>query len=392
MRRLLALWLVAWMAFACVGGNATPHPSASPADASADATPVPVVSGSDREDRSHDVFRKGPDAGTQAALPTSSPSATMLRSATIVSPIVTTIVTPFPVSPMATHPATAADLDLARQSMADWSKSFVAMLDRRHHPQPGVDPELDLRNMFSEPRAAQVVVRSLAEPSISGEASLTMTGWRLNGALMRSWGSPAFLDVTVTAHDHSPAADLDLGWRLRVQPVGFWYRVIDLYDPAAGAWMIGDGPRYSPIELGTELSRAAAAYLSNESYSAFRPTNAVFFPPATPFSRVRSEAVNALNRRMATGALTERYFERVTASIERFEPAWFGGDGVVTISLRGTLIETVAGGRKATSDFTQHLKFLRVSDAWTPVDAQEDDGSWDSGGDLALAEVARPHG
>lgn len=358
----------------------------------ASLSPITV---SDREDRERDAFRQGPDASAHRSSPAASaqvPAQPDPRSASILSPHVTTVARPFPVTPWATYLAGAADLDLLRAPLGEWSKSFVAMLERRRHPQPGVDPEQDLRNMFAEPRVAQVVVRSLAGPNITGQPELGLTDWRLNGGVMRAWGSPAFADVTIRAHDHGPTEDVELSWRMRVQPIGFWYRVIDLFDPASGTWMIGEGPRYSAVELDTELRWAAQAYLGSESYSSFRPSNGTFGSADTAFWRVRAEAINGLNRRFATGALTERYFEGVTARVERFEPAWFGGDGVVTVMLSGRVVETVAGGRQVTSDFTQRLKFLRTFDFWTAVDAQEDDGSWDSGGNLALAEVARPHG
>lgn len=393
MRRLLALCLTVWIASACVDGNATMPPPTSSASAGADAiaSAAPIM----LRDDERDALRRGPDASAHSTFPTAGshvPAQADPRSATILSPHITTVAGAFPIMPWATYPAGAADLDTLRQPLGEWSKNLVAMLERRRHPQPGVDPEPDLRNMFAEPRVAQVVVRSLAGANITGQPELVLTDWRLNGGVMRAWGSPAFADVTVRAHDHGPTEDVALSWRMRVQPIGFWYRVIDLFDPASGTWMIGEGPRYSAVELEAELRWAAQAYLGNESYSSFRPSNGNFGGADTAFSRARTKAIDELNRRFATGALTERSFENVTARIERFEPAWFGGDGVVTVMLSGRLVETVAGGQRVTSDFTQRLKFLRTFDFWTAVDAQEDDGSWDSGGNLALAEVARPHG
>jgi hypothetical protein len=398
MRRLLTLWLAVWLVSACVDGNAAvPQPTPS-ATANADPIAVPATA-ADREGRPDDEVRLGPDAGTHhspgianPAVPRDPPAPPDPRAVAILSPSIRTIAAPFAIAALQTHAATPADLDAIRPTIGDWSKNLIGMLERRRHPQPGVDVELDLRNIISEPRAAQVVVKSLATATITGQPEITLVDWRLNGGLMRVWGSPAFLDVTVRARDHGPTEDVDLTWRMRLQPIGLWYRAIDVFDAASGTWLIGEAPRYSAVELNAELRWSAQSYLGNESYSGFRPTNSTFGGADTAFWRARTAAINELNRRFAAGELSERYFEDVSATIERFEPAWFGGDGVVTVMLRGRLVETVAGGRHVTSGFAQRLKFLRTFDFWTAVDAQEDDGSWDSGGDLALADVARPHG
>jgi hypothetical protein len=394
MRRLLALWITTWLAAACVAGGATtPAPTpAPPASAEVSATRSPVSLG-DREDRTHEAAVAGPDAGARPPMglsPAGSPP--NVRSISILSPAIATVPTRFAVVPMSTRAANTSELEALRQPVGSWIDQLIAMFERRRHPQPGVDPELDLRNTFTDQRVAQVVVKSLAGPDITGVPALTLTGWQLDGALMRAWGTPAYVDVTIRVHDKGPYEDRALSWRMRLQPIGFWHRVIDLYDASSGSWLIGEAPRYTALELDAELRWAAEAYLGNESFSSFRPSNAAIGGADTAFSRVRTEALNALNGRVAAGALAERYFENVTARIERFEPAWFGGDGVVTVTLRGRLVETIAGGKQVTSDFTQRLKFLRTFDFWTAVDAQEQDGSWDSGGNLALAEVARPHG
>jgi hypothetical protein len=364
MRRLLALWMTTWLAAGCVAGGATtPAPTPEPAaTAEVSATGSPVSLG-DREDRTHEAAVAGPDAGARPPMGLSPAGAAPdVRSIAILSPAIATVPTRFPVVPMSTRAATTSELEALRQPVGSWIDQLIAMFE------------------------------SLAGPDMTGVPALTLTGWQLDGALMRAWGTPAYVDVTIRAHDKGPHEDRALSWRMRLQPFGFWHRVIDLFDATSGSWLIGEAPRYTALELDAELRWAAEAYLGNESFSSFRPSNAVGGGADTAFSRVRTEALNALNGRVAAGALAERYFENVTARIERFEPAWFGGDGVVTVTLRGRLVETVAGGKQVTSDFTQRLKFLRTLDFWTAVDAQEQDGSWDSGGNLALAEVARPHG
>jgi hypothetical protein len=183
-----------------------------------------------------------------------------------------------------------------------------------------------------------------------------------------------------------------LRWRLRLQVLGGWYRVIDLREPTTGAWVIGTAPRYSALELETEGRNAVQAYLNNESYSSFRPTSAAMAFAEAPFFRARSAAIDELNAMYAADRFRERYFENVGASIERFEPAWFGGDGVVTMTITGRVVETATNGTTTTESFVQRLKFLRTTDLWMAVDAQNRDGTWVSAGNLALAEVSRPHG
>jgi hypothetical protein len=208
---------------------------------------------------------------------------------------------------------------------------------------------------------------------------------------MRAWGSPAYADITVRAADHG-ATDVSLRWQLRLQPIGFWYRVMDLREPANGDWVIGTAPRYSALELETEMRNAVASYLGTESYSSFRPTGVPMNFADAPFFRARTAAIDELNRGYAGDKFRERYFADVRTSIALFEPAWFGGDGIVTVTVTGSVVETRNNGTRTSTSFVQPLKFLRTPDMWIAIDAQNDDGSWASNGNLALAEVARPHG
>ena len=339
-------------------------------------------------------FQVGPDASVsngRASPAPAPPSAEAIRAASILTPAVRVVPAAYAVDALPTRAASAAELTALRQPISTWVDSFIAMLERRRHPQAGVDPELDLRSMFTDTRLSMVVVRSLASGSIFGEPTLTGAGWSLDGAVMRAWDSPAYADVTVTAVDHG-ATDLPLRWLLRLRPIGSWFRVMDLREPTTGAWVIGTAPRYSALELETEMGGAVAWYLNSESYSSFRPTSNAMRAADAPFFRARGAAIDELNRQYAADAFRERYFENVNGSIERFEPAWFGGDGIVTLTITGRVVETRNNGTKATTSFSQRLKFLRTPDSWTAVDAQNDDGSWASGGNLALAEVARPHG
>src|SRR5207247_11162544 len=91
----------------------------------------------------------------------------------------------------------------------------------------------------------------------------------------------------------------------------------------------------------------------------------------------------------------DRHFADHTLEIRRFDDTTSRGDGVAPVRLAGTLVEVDGKGTKTSQRFTQLLKFYRQSSAFAvyyPVDAQEDDGSWDSGGDLALGLVDRRYG
>ena len=118
-------------------------------------------------------------------------------------------------------------------------------------------------------------------------------------------------------------------------------------------------------------------------------------PPTTAFWKARNDALSEMNRLFMSGTLVDRHFENVTARILRFDPATFVGDGVLTVSVTGNLVEIGGDGTKRIVPFTQPLKFLRTygdSVTWYAADAQEPDGTWDSGGILALTEIDRTFG
>ena len=394
MRRAVALVFAVWTASACAVNGTAAAPTAAPSPTAEPVTisePAPIVA--DPPAGGPLQFRQGPDAASssgRAVPPTAPPTAEAIRAVSILTPHVAVRPAAYAVDPMPTRAATAAELNDLRNPLGQWVDSFIAMLERSRRPQ-GVDTALDLRNMFTDQRLSTIALRSLTPGNIYGQPTLTGAGWTLDGGVMRAWGSPAYADITVNAVDHG-ASDVALQWRLRVLTVGFWFRVMDLREPGAGTWVLGTAPRYSALELETEMSTAVAWYLNSESYSSYQRTSAARFFADAPFFHARTAAIEELNQLYAADRFRERYFENVSASIERFEPAWFGGDGVVTATVTGRMVETRNNGTQVTTSFVQRLKFLRTPDSWTPIDAQNDDGTWASGGNLALAEVARPHG
>jgi hypothetical protein len=77
--------------------------------------------------------------------------------------------------------------------------------------------------------------------------------------------------------------------------------------------------------------------------------------------------------------------------ILRFDPATYLGDGILTVSVSGRLIEKDSVGTSRTTPFTQQTKFLRTVrggvSTLNAVDQQSTNGTWDSGGELALYAV-----
>jgi hypothetical protein len=249
-----------------------------------------------------------------------------------------------------------------------------------------------LRALTAESRVAHVLERwTDVNWTETVPRTFVAGGTRVLGGLDRAWGSTAYVDVVVDLLDRG-ATEIPIHATLRVRPNGFSFTIVDLYDDATGRWLIGDQPRYAAVDLAAELPQAVAGYLSSESLAPGRDAFSGLIATETPFGRARNAAILGLNAQRAAGALSERRFDDVEASLVRFEPAWFGGDGVVTVRVTGTLVETTPAGARRVA-FVQPLKFFRTPEgAWIAIDAQEADGSWDSGGDLALAEVARPHG
>ena len=183
--------------------------------------------------------------------------------------------------------------------------------------------------------------------------------------------------------------------RVRLNIANSW-RIIDAFDVTAGRWLIGDLPRFSPFVLENEVTEAVSQYLWSESYLSGAPVPGAPRPPVTAFWKARIAALNELAALYDSGKIRDRHFDDVAARIVRFDPATFFGDGVLEVAVTGKLVEVNGDGKKRVVPFTQHLRFLRsYADGvsfWTAADAQEPDGSWDSGGILALGEIDRSFG
>jgi hypothetical protein len=253
--------------------------------------------------------------------------------------------------------------------------------------------------MHAAPRYVEVLRRWLAYRSADDDVTVEIRDIALDRAYAKPWGRLAVIDIHFVLVDqhkgrmNGPSAGERLV-RLRMSVAGTW-QVIDAFDATAGRWLEGESPRYSAFSLENEIPDVVADYLSAESFAPGVYPGGATRPPTTAFWKARGEALSQLGRIFDSGTLVDRHFEDVTARIVRFEPATYVGDGVLTVSVTGKLVEIAADGTKRTVPFTQPLKFLRMyggGAGWFAVDAQEPDGSWDSGGVLALSEIDRQFG
>ena len=230
-----------------------------------------------------------------------------------------------------------------------------------------------------------------------GQRTFEAGGLVIDRILGKPWGRLAMVEARMTLIAHIPRVKDQvrvLRVRLIPQPQGSWY-VLDAYDEAARRWRAGDAPLYSIAAIEKDLPSYVGGYLWNESYVQGGQKQYPINYTETRFWSARRAAIEELNARFAAGALVDRHFENLTLQILRFDDTTFLGDGVATVRLAGTLVEVDGKGTKTSQRFTQLLKFYRQSSAFAvyyPVDAQEDDGSWDSGGDLALGLVDRRYG
>ena len=284
----------------------------------------------------------------------------------------------------------------SQQQLDQWSREYAHLLDRV--AAAGRGPEAEQQLVWWHVggpylNAVRTWVYGGPVPRIFESRGLTV-----ERVYAKPWGRLALVEARMRLAIHIPGgadATRTLHLRLFLHGQSMW-RVLDGYDETAARWPAGDTPRFTAQMLETELPANVASYLHTES---FTPGGDHLFAVSrenTRFWALRGTALDDLNARFRAGTLLDRHFEDLTLRVVRFEPATFLGDGVATVRLDGTLVEYDGKGARLAERFSQQLKFLRVPDmsgaAYYAVDAQEDDGSWDSGGDLALGVVDRPHG
>lgn len=385
MRRLGALVALVVLAAACSAAVPSATPSSSP-----EPSPSPVA----------DAVVE-PVATAAAATPPPPPVSVPV----LTRPVVTLDRHTFAIAPVEGFIAASAEdagllaafLPTMAKSYGDLLTSYANLIRLGTSDQDSRRTQFDA--MHAAPRYVEILRRWLAYRSADDSVTVEIRDIALERAYAKPWGHQALIEVHFVLVDHhrgqinGPSTG-ERTVRLRMSVAGDW-RIVDAFDATAGRWLEGESPRYSALSLENEIPDVVADYLITESFAPGVSPSGAVRPPTTAFWKARNDALTAMNERFTSGTLTDRHFEGVTARIVRFDPATYVGDGVLTVSVSGKLVEIAANGTKRTVPFTQPLKFLRTYSGfmgWTAVDAQEADGSWDSGGVLALSEIDRTFG
>jgi hypothetical protein len=301
-----------------------------------------------------------------------------------------TITTPSPlVSVIASH-------TWEQQHLEQWSRDYAQLLN--HVAAIGRSPETEQQLAWWHVGGAYLsVVRTWV---YGGPPSRTFESRDLTveRVYAKPWGRLALVEARMRLWMHGAGGAEEsrtLHLRLVLHGQSSW-QILDGFAEPAARWPSGDAVRFTAQMLETELPGTVASYLWTESFTPGGEHLAPVGRENTHFGALRAAALDELNARFRAGTLLDRHFEDVSLRIVRFDPATFLGDGVVTVRLDGTLVEYDGKGARLAERFSQQLKFLRVPDmsgaAYYAVDAQEADGSWDSGGDLGLGVVDHVHG
>lgn len=382
MKRLGALAALVVLAAACSSAAPSPTPSSSP-----EPSATPFVNA---------VVEPVTTATPTPPAPVNVPA--------LARPVVTLDRRAFPIgSPQGFVAAASEDESLLAANVPDIAKSYGELLTKYANIQMGTidsdNTRMQFDAMHAAPRYVEALRKWLAYRGADDSITVEIRDVALDRAYAKPWGRQAMIEVHfVLAVGHhgkiNGPSTAGHAVRLRMSVAGNW-QVIDAFDATAGRWLEGDSPRYSAFSLESEVPEVVAEYLSAESFAPGVSPGGAVRPPTTAFWKARTDALSEMNQLFTSGALVDRHFEDVTARIVRFDPATYVGDGVLTVSVAGKLIEIARDGTKRTVPFTQPLKFLRTYGGftqWTAVDAQEPDGSWDSGGVLALSEIDRTFG
>ena len=113
----------------------------------------------------------------------------------------------------------------------------------------------------------------------------------------------------------------------------------------------------------------------------------------TAYWDARKAALDQLSGLAARGILTDRHFENITAQVTEFAPTSYLGDGIVTVHLRGALIEVIRGVRHA-YPVDELVRFQRSAFAqawWLAVDGNDGSG-WLMHGDYSAQPISLGHG
>ena len=290
---------------------------------------------------------------------------------------------------------TAEELDLARQALEGWTTYFAQMLTGYQalyaaDTQKQVELKAGFETMIAPGPFAEVL-KIWALRDASDARKFTASDARILKLYAKPWGRAAYADIAFKLIETGGAQDSTRDLRLRVT-VGRSWRAIDAWDTNTARWLVGENPQYSALALESEAPSAVANYLYSESYVAGGNEQFAQRPGLSTFLQARIDALSELNNAFKSHRIVDRHFEGATVKIVRFDPATYLGDGVLTVSVSGRVVVTDGSGTSRETPFTQQMKFLRTVRAGgfanlNAIDQQSTDGTWDSGGDLALYSV-----
>jgi hypothetical protein len=291
-------------------------------------------------------------------------------------------------------PGSGDELKLVQDQLPFWATNFADVVTAYQGVVSGdAEKQLTLRSQFDNqiaPGPFAEIVKIWAVRDASAARKFTATDATLIKVYAKSWGRAAYADLGMKLVEAGGPHDSTRDLRIRVT-IGRGWRVIDAWDAAMGRWLVGETPQYSGLALESEAPSAVANYLWNESYVAGGPIQYPQRPGTSNFMQARIDALNLLNDRFTSNRFIDRHFEGATVKILRFDPATYLGDGILTVSVSGRLIEKDSAGTSRTTPFTQQTKFLRTVrggvSTLNAVDQQSTNGTWDSGGELALYAV-----
>jgi len=290
--------------------------------------------------------------------------------------------------------ATTEDLELTRQGLDGWTSYFAQTLTGYQALYAAdAQKQLELKAGFETmiaPGPVAEVLKIWALRDASDVRKFTTSDAKILKLYAKPWGRAAYADIAFKLMESGGVQESTRDLRLRVT-VGRSWRVIDAWDATTARWLVGESPQYSALALESEAPSAVTNYLYSESYVAGGNEQFAQRPGLSTFLQARIDAINELNNAFKSRLLVDRHFEGATVKILRFDPATYLGDGVLTVSVSGRVVVTDGSGNSRQTPFTQQMKFLRTVRGGVgnlnAIDQQSTDGTWDSGGDLALYAV-----
>ena len=212
-------------------------------------------------------------------------------------------------------------------------------------------------------------------------------GWRGQNGVMLVEGTVVFDDEVGTpdAHWYEPHT-----WMIRGLGQAGGFFIVDGAELGSGS--LGPVAGFDTRVLDAEVTRQVANHLGEEQ--ATLPSRQPTSPyDGTAYWDARKAALDQLADLFERGILTDRHFEGITAQVTGFTPTSYLGDGIVTVHLRGTLVEVMRGVRHA-YPVDELVRFQRTASAqpmWLAVDGNDGSG-WLMHGDYSAQPISLVHG